>query len=331
MLKSKFINIVVSMSLVFTSALSIVSPQPASAASRDCDSNAIVYCGAMSVDELKTRYHQNKTGDIKLIYSKFGITERKNFNKVQSGLVYKDGRVVVNGKLVATGAKSVGRQHMNGSWKLAGTNVYMRPVGVSFRSDALEAFVKMKDGKFQWAVLKACGNPVKATPIKVEKPKPEAKFECKDLSAQAIGKPKERTYKFTAKSMVKNAKVETYNFDFGDGKSKKSKDNKVTHKYAKPGKYTATVRINTNKGTTAITNICKVKITIQKTPNTPDVIEDVVQPPKEQTIEKGLPGKLANTGPGAAMAGFAGSSGLGMAIRSYLKSRKDLVDSLLDA
>jgi outer membrane biosynthesis protein TonB len=52
---------------------------------------------------------------------------------------------------------------------------YQRPPSVSFQMDALPAFVSMKDGRFQFAILASCGNAVMATPrVVASKPRPAA-------------------------------------------------------------------------------------------------------------------------------------------------------------
>jgi hypothetical protein len=85
---------------------------------------------------------------------------------VVAGEVYKDGTVKVNGQVVATDAITAGRQNISGSTKVTtnGTTFYRRPPSVSFVSSPLSAYVVMKNGVFQFAILASCGNPVSAHP-----------------------------------------------------------------------------------------------------------------------------------------------------------------------
>jgi len=135
------------------------------AAARDCDANAIMWCGAYGKTEWAYKVVRgdghNSAANIQAVYKAYGvgIDEMK---VAVDGKVTRDGKVIVNGKTIATGAKSVGRQYMPGSSKENG--VWIRPTSVSFKSD-LEAFVYTKNGQFQWAVVKACGNVVTATPV----------------------------------------------------------------------------------------------------------------------------------------------------------------------
>lgn len=144
---------------------------------RDCDSNAVVNCGAMTANELTTKY--NASSSVKVIYAYFGIssTDFKNISSAVAGSVAKDGSVYVGSKLVAKNALTAGRQNIAGSQKVVsqGVTFYTRPPSVSFRSERLDAFVVLnKDGQFVYAVLASCGNPVKATNT-VPAPKPVPK------------------------------------------------------------------------------------------------------------------------------------------------------------
>jgi len=154
------------------SALSIISP-------RDCDTNAVISCGALTTKELQQRY-PNK--GVAQIYNYFGITADdindidKNKN-VTAGRVYKDGTVVVDGKVVATNAMTAGRENIAGSTRRSsgGTTFYTRPPSVSFRANSIAAFVVMdEDDQFKFAILAACANPVTGTPVPKETPPPPA-------------------------------------------------------------------------------------------------------------------------------------------------------------
>ncbi|HUP26357.1 MAG TPA: DUF11 domain-containing protein [Candidatus Limnocylindrales bacterium] len=140
--------------------LLVLTVQPTSAQTGDCDDNAVVRCGAFSVSELQTKM----TGDVPAIYAHYGINTA-DFSSLTTGTVRSDGTVWANGRQVASQAISVGRQDMPGSTAVSGLGVYERPPSVSFASNELSAFIKMTNGQFVYAIIQVCGNPVKATPV----------------------------------------------------------------------------------------------------------------------------------------------------------------------
>jgi len=139
------------------------------AVSRDCDSNAVIYCGAYSKDELlkKIKNGDDKHSDIKKLFGAIGIYDNDIASpRTYDGVVKKDGTVWVGNSKVASGVYSSGRKNMASSTSWSG--LYWRSPSVSFRSESIPAFVYMYEGKFQYAVIKSCGNPVLADlkPIK---------------------------------------------------------------------------------------------------------------------------------------------------------------------
>lgn len=140
---------------------------------RDCDSNAVINCGAMTINELTTKYNSN--AGTRHIFDYFGITSKDISNLRQfahAGTVQKNGNVLVDGKIVATNARTAGRMYIPGSTKVTyqGTTFYTRTPSVSFLNNSLDAFVIMQNGSFSYAILASCGNPVIAHPNIVEKP-----------------------------------------------------------------------------------------------------------------------------------------------------------------
>ncbi|MCW2957094.1 MAG: hypothetical protein JWO69_1963 [Thermoleophilia bacterium] len=169
-------------SLVLATILSVGAfSLPANAAEinlggpQDCDANAVIYCGAQTSSSLVNKYNngtsQNSAKSIQDIFAKFGISSAE-VNAIPStavaGRVTKSGEVFVNtsSAAVATGAITAGRQNISGSTAVThnGTSFFTRPPSVSFNSASLPAFVVMKEGVFQYAVISSCANPVSATP-----------------------------------------------------------------------------------------------------------------------------------------------------------------------
>jgi len=158
--------------IITISLTPLLSMRPVSAltinSSRDCDSNAVINCGALTVNGLQSAYNNQK--NVRVIYSHFGITSSDIAgmdNNAVEGRVTSGGRVLVNGTEVAKDAITAGMQNMAGSTKqnVGGVTFFMRPPSASFQQSSLPAFVVMKSGQFQFAVIASCGNPVKATPV----------------------------------------------------------------------------------------------------------------------------------------------------------------------
>jgi hypothetical protein len=134
---------------------------------RDCDDNAILRCGALTSDELMQKYQSSGMGPV---YARMGITGAEVAGMGTSavaGQVTNTNQVLVGGKVVATDAVTAGRQNMPGSTQdsSGGITFYQRPPSVSFVSASLPAFVVMQNGRFSFAIIASCGNPVKATPV----------------------------------------------------------------------------------------------------------------------------------------------------------------------
>lgn len=227
------------------------------AEAKECGDNAIIRCGAMTSSELKSKYAANDRG-LKAIYSYYHIdaSDIAGSGSAKIGYVHTNGTVTVDGKVVATNAYTVGRSGSLGGKKVNanGHTVYE---GADRLKSTLSAFVFFNsDGTFKSAVLRVCGNPVKAKPVA----KPV--YSCDLLSADKISRTE---YRYTTKATAKNgATITSYSYDFGDG-SKANTGASTTHTYAKAGVYTATVSVNvavsgSNKPVTS--SKCQVKVTV---------------------------------------------------------------------
>lgn len=134
--------------------------------------NEVIWCGAATPGQVAADYTNgdghNSAASIQNIYSAFSITSA-NISNMQTnavaGTVTKSGDVIVNGNIVATNALTAGRQSIPGSTVKTynGTTFYERPPSVSFLSNSLDAFVVMSAGRFDFAILSSCGNPVVGT------------------------------------------------------------------------------------------------------------------------------------------------------------------------
>jgi len=241
------------------------------AATAGCDSVAVIRCGVKSEADLLAKYDSNPNS-AQTIYRAFGIS-RSDLNGFTSGTVYKDGRIVVNGKTVATGARTAGHNWGSGDrtrTRIAGTDAYIYSTS-QLASDARPVMVKMVDGQFKFGVMNDCGNPVSATPVPVVKPPVETPkevtpvYSCDKLAATKISRTK---YSFTTSATAKDgASITGYKYDFGDSTTQHlGADGKaVDHDYAQPGTYTTSVTVEVsanNQAKTATSTACTVKVTV---------------------------------------------------------------------
>lgn len=176
----KNISLAVTGLLVAVGALVALSGSTQAVSSyRNCADDAIVRCGAVTESELM-RHYNNNVSDVQSIYSRYGISQSDlngTTSEIKHGTVYQDGRVVVDDEVVARNAYSVSRVKYTSAGtprtiNVNGTTLYEGPnMGVFVRP--VDAFVMFRDGQFYRAILSACANPVKATPVKpAPKPKP---------------------------------------------------------------------------------------------------------------------------------------------------------------
>lgn len=149
-------------------SLLLILPAGVHAQSSDCDANAMIWCGVSSTSDLQQKLQQgdghHSAANLQKQFAATGASAStiKNAHFV-NGTVTKTGKVIVNGKVVATGAVSYGRQFMPGSTKVG--SLYRRPTSISFQSDSLPALVAMGQNGFRFAIIKSCGNVVRATPV----------------------------------------------------------------------------------------------------------------------------------------------------------------------
>ena len=136
---------------------------------RDCDATSIIYCGSLTLDELKTDYNSNDNGrypDIPAVFNHFDISSADvngmNSSNHKRGIVKADNTVWLDGKLIGTNAYTAGRVNKPGSTAIPGTSAFKRHPSVSFASSStqIDAFIGFENGEPAWAILSSCGNPV---------------------------------------------------------------------------------------------------------------------------------------------------------------------------
>jgi hypothetical protein len=142
------------------------APMPVYAESRDCDGNALIYCGTMSRTELKNKLnsgtgqaHQSSS-ELKALFTKYGL-EMDDINNLHLGRVTKGNLVYVGDTVVARNVYTMGRHNISGSTSVPGFSypLYKRHPSVSFLSDSLPAYVYTNyDGSMAYAIIRSCGN-----------------------------------------------------------------------------------------------------------------------------------------------------------------------------
>lgn len=237
-----------------------------------CNPNDIMACGASSPAEFVNKYKQNASGDLSTIYGGYGLSPDKidRFAKTaKMGTAYKNGNIVVDGKVVATGADSLGRNPKTHSAavNIGGKTYYSDTNQNVFVPDSIPAMVMMNGDQFEFAALTACGNPLHGTP-KGNAPK----YSCDMLNRKQIDRD---TFSFTTNATaLYGAQVAKVVYEFGDGTSKTAPtiSEAVEHTYAKPGSYTAkvTVYVTVNGETKTVAGPqCTKPITVEEVPQTP--------------------------------------------------------------
>lgn len=229
-------------------------------AARDCNGNSVIYCGAINTQELKEKYAANATGDLPALLAHFGISgEMVNGMTAKAGHVTRTGDVVVDGKVVATGASSVGRENGDGSgtpFSVGDRQYFLHPSGGNWMPgvEAIGALVWLDaNGQYVAGIMTACGNPLSAIAV------PVPVYRCDSLVAKQLSR---NQFNFTTNATAQGgATITGYTYNFGDGNIVRD-DANVTHVYAKPGTYNVTVTVHINTGTAAVDVNCTAQVTV---------------------------------------------------------------------
>jgi len=306
---------------------------------QDCKANSIIVCGSPTADDFISKVRANSDGhgnhDLQAVYSDFGLvpSEYSQFvTAARPGMALQNGSVVVDGQTVATNAWSIGRTQfsyttpitINGKtyFKANDTRVLLQnlPVMVMFNAQ----------GQMQFAVMNACGNPIKAENV-------APKFSCDLLQAQAvIGQ--QNTFTFTTKATAtNNAKLVKVVYTFGDGTTATETDlsTPVQHTFlagtcnngGNSCTVMATVMVSLpgNQTQEVTSATCKTQININVPPPPPAPTPQAptpTPPPATTTSVTTPPPSLPSTGATGVAGLFVGVSALGyFGYRIALKRR----------
>ncbi|HEX6258350.1 MAG TPA: PKD domain-containing protein [Candidatus Saccharimonadales bacterium] len=226
-------------------ALNVAGANQADAAK--CNpSNDVINCGVSSAADFASKYQANSAGDLQSIYANYGLSpeEIARFGATaKMGTAYKDGRIEVDGKTVATGAASLGRSTLGGlnntPVNIGGKTYHTSANSRNFGSNSIPAIVMMNPDthEMEFAVLTVCGNPTWGN---------SPKYKCDTLQKEQVNR---TTYKFSTNALAANgATVSKVVYEFGDGttETRTNPSEAVTHTYAQPGNYNAKVTVYFN-------------------------------------------------------------------------------------
>src|SRR6476620_11607063 len=248
--------------------------------SRDCDQYAVIRFGALNREELQNEFETNgksndngyttEQADIKKIFNAMGITRADLDSRIEQGVVYKDGTIKVGDKTVATDAKMAARGL--GGTQIEGTDA--QKVSVNAMSEAQTAMVFFQNGKFAFAVMKPCGNPVSATPKEEPQPEPTPVAKCVEVKAT----PQDRNkYSITATAEVSGgAKIKSYTFVttkdgstvFNNTYENTGTSQSVVYQDLAPGTYEVKAIVDTSEGMKGGPD-CKTTFTVAPAPLPP--------------------------------------------------------------
>lgn len=207
----------------------------------DCSSNAIMRCGAESRTDFISKIKAGNQPDLGTIYNAYGLSTSdytRFASSARNGYAYKDGRIVVDGRTVATDSKSLGREAKSYSQPkvIGGVTYYESRSQDVYLSDAIPVMVLFDSkGRVETVVMNDCGNPITNEPV-------TPTYSCNHLNKYYVSK---NTYDFSASvSAANGAAVTRVVYDFGDGSGTVTKTNpteRVRHTYTKAGTWQAKV------------------------------------------------------------------------------------------
>ena len=270
--KLRRIGIAISLGIAIIGGVWLASPSKAA----KCSDFNVVACGTHNIYSVREAYNR---ADVRSIYNHAGVTDSMVNNAApKTGTVYRDGRIVVDGRVVGTAARTFQAkagtlQHSpEGMVNYGGTMYYQYPISHSFVNRNGTVLVESEEifawfdnnGKFVAGVIKSCGNPIwtyNPTP-----PPAKPSLTCDALQKTEVSRD---TFKFSTKATAKDgASVTSYTYDFGDGTTQTTTSSEIQHTYAKPGNYKVTVTVNGKEGSDVqkTSQGCQTQITVKPEP-----------------------------------------------------------------
>ncbi|MDQ5963496.1 MAG: hypothetical protein QG629_578, partial [Patescibacteria group bacterium] len=266
------------------------SQELARAAAAGCDKVNVIYCGlsgsgaAGYIASVKEHYRTGRDSyghtDIRQVMNWGGygnVVGNMSTANTKLGTLHRDGRVVVDGRVVANDAWMTARfgagragfvQVTNQVWARKTTTEAARatyPVLVTFNAE----------GKAVAGIVTDCGNVLRFNPTQPPKPV----LTCTNLRRDIVDGT--RRVKFMATANAQNTTIQNYRFVFGDGTQETVKTNKesaeTTHTYPDWSKeYTAKVFVDSNDIKDRSSSECAVTFKTPRKPNPSVKIEKTV-------------------------------------------------------
>lgn len=237
----KQLTIAAAFVVALTGAVSLGHATKQTTRAADCTGNAVLKCGVQNPNHFIDRVAANDQ-NTQPAYDAFGL-QSTDYNRFRSeakhGIAYKNGTIVVDGRVVATDAWSIGRHQKPYSWNWNG--YWASKAQDVFRGNEIPVMVLFDDnGAMEFAVMYDCGNPTTGNIIRPS-------FDCKSLTKSEVQGEKD-TYMFTVDAPASNgATVAKVVYNFGDGTTETRSDlSGVKHKFTKPGNFTITASVTFN-------------------------------------------------------------------------------------
>ncbi len=323
--------------------ISVVPLGVQNASAATCTDNDIMKCGYSSPSSFIDRVEANTNGvnntpDLQAIYAHYGLSsaEYSSFAAhAVRGEAMRNGEIIVNGKVVASGARSIGREESpQGSSPFSafidGRTYYGNTNAQAFAPGVAELSVDVlfnSNGAFQFAVLPSCGNPeipttITPPPRPPTPPQPPAPtFACTQLTAS----PEDNSgtqFTFTVTSRATGgAKFKFADFAFGDGTTQPNVPVNsdgitatTTHTYTQTNNFTANAVVffsvpNSTSTMQATAQQCSASLasSIPTPPAPPSPPSTPPAPPTPMPVPPAMP----NTGAGNVIGLFSVVSILG--------------------
>lgn len=281
---------------------------------RDCDDNAIMRCGSADAAEFVTKAIANDPGDLDNVYAHFGLPPSKYdefASAAKQGTIHRDGRIEVDGQVVATDAATMGRQDFgNDTPVLIGDKTYYSGTPDKRWTDGVPSLPVMVwfdgEGTVKVAILSPCGNPVP------HMKKVKSGAECKDLIKEPV-EDKKDTYRFTTDAskfgLAEFLKFE-YFVDEGEGEklfaTTEKADEPVEREFTKNAVVRVKITISVPGGheRVIVSDECVAQITVEKE-KPPVPVTPVL------SVKTVKPAALPVTGPAGLASLFVGVSAAG--------------------
>jgi uncharacterized repeat protein (TIGR01451 family) len=216
----------------------------------DCTGNSILKCGTSSAADFISKVKSGNGGtqtDLDNIFasSRYKLTSAdysRFASYAKNGTAYRDGRVVVDGRVVGTNGQSLGRYAKTYSHPVTiDGKTYHEQSASRWLSDVPKPVLVLFNtkGQVQTIVMKECGNPISVTPN-------NPTYSCNMLNQTQVSRD---TFRYTTSASAANgASINKVVYSFSDGTSvtKTSPTDPVTKTFPSAGTFTAKVTVYVN-------------------------------------------------------------------------------------